>query len=61
MKEKEKMLAGELYRASDEELSREHNLAQRILWEFNNSPEENRSEILKTLFGRTGGKFLCKA
>lgn len=60
MKEKEKMLAGELYRASDEELSREHNLAQRILWEFNNSPEENRSEILKTLFGRTGENFCVK-
>ena len=44
MTEKEKMLAGELYYASDEELTKEHNIAQRILWKFNNSPEENRSE-----------------
>lgn len=36
MTEKEKMLAGELYYASDEELTKEHNIAQRILWKFNN-------------------------
>ena len=37
MTEKEKMLAGELYYASDEELTKEHNIAQRILWKFDNS------------------------
>ena len=41
--EKEKMLAGELYFAMDEELWREHNHAQNILMKFNNSPDENRS------------------
>ena len=60
MPEKEKMLAGELYYASDEELTKEHNIAQRILWKFNNSPEENRSEILKELFGSTGENFCIK-
>ena len=60
MTEKEKMLAGELYYASDEELTKEHNIAQRILWKFNNSPEENRSEILKELFGSTGENFCIK-
>lgn len=60
MTEKEKMLAGELYCAIDEELSREHNIAQNILRKFNNSPEENRSEILKPLFGKTGENFYVK-
>ena len=60
MTEKEKMFAGELYYASDEELTKEHNIAQRILWKFNNSPEENRSEILKELFGSTGENFCIK-
>ena len=56
--EKEKMLAGELYFAMDEELWREHNHAQNILMKFNNSPDENRSEILKELFGKTGENLL---
>ncbi|PIH04178.1 maltose acetyltransferase domain-containing protein [Clostridium combesii] len=60
MTEKEKMLAGELYCAIDEELDREHKRAQKILREFNNSPEENRSEILKVLFGKTGKNFCVK-
>ena len=30
------------------------------LWKFNNSPEENRSEILKELFGSTGENFCIK-
>ena len=58
--EKEKMLAGELYFAMDEELWREHNHAQNILMKFNNSPDENRSEILKELFGKTGENFCVK-
>ena len=58
--EKEKMLAGELYFAMDEELWREHNPAQNILMKFNNSPDENRSEILKELFGKTGENFCVK-
>lgn len=60
MTEKEKMLAGELYCAFDEELSIEHRRAQYILREFNNSPDENRSEILKQLFGKTGENFYIK-
>lgn len=30
------------------------------MWKFNNSPEENRSEILKELFGSTGENFCIK-
>ena len=60
MTEKEKMLDGELYCAFDEELSIEHRRAQYILREFNNSPDENRSEILKQLFGKTGENFYIK-
>lgn len=59
--EKEKMLAGELYYASDEELSNEHLRAQKILREFNNSDDDlNRSELLKPLFGKTGKNFCVK-
>lgn len=58
--EKEKMLAGELYYASDYQLQKEHELAQNILHEFNNSIDINRSEILKNLFGKTGENFCVK-
>ena len=42
----------------DEELWSEHRRAQYILERFNNSPDENRSEILKQLFGKTGENFV---
>ncbi len=58
--EKEKMLAGELYLASDSELEKEHEQAQSILREFNNSSDRNRSDILKGLFGKTGKNFCVK-
>ena len=59
MTEKEKMLAGELYMASDKELSEEHLRAQKILREFNQSDDDlNRSEIFKTLIRKNGKKLL---
>lgn len=58
--EKEKMLAGELYCPWDDELGKEHVQAQAILRTFNDSPDENRSEILKALFGKTGEHFCIK-
>ena len=59
--EKEKMLAGELYYAMDDELVAEHLRAQAILRQFNNSEDDlNRSEILKSLFGKTGENFCVK-
>lgn len=58
--EKEKMLAGELYTAMDEELGRDHVRAQEILAAFNGSPVENKSYLLKDLFGKTGENFCVK-
>lgn len=58
--EKEKMLKGELYCALDEELMREQAEAQVILRKFNNSSEEDSSEVLRKLFGRTGENFCVK-
>lgn len=58
--EKEKMLAGELYRPIDEELEREHLRARQILAEFNRSLGENRSDLLKPLFGKSGENLCIK-
>jgi maltose O-acetyltransferase len=51
--EKEKMLAGELYTASDPELKRGRLNAQRITRLYNNTTEdetENRKKLLLELF-----------
>jgi maltose O-acetyltransferase len=53
--EKEKMLAGELYNALDEQLSIERQRARDLLKRLNDSREdeqEERSRILRELFGR---------
>ena len=55
--EKEKMLAGEMYNAGDEQLVNERINARRLVREFNNSIEteiDTRTTILKELFGSTG-------
>lgn len=54
------MLSGELYCAEDTELKKEHIKAQKILSEFNNSLSEDRSNLLKSLFGKTGNNFCIK-
>ena len=57
MTEKEKMLAGELYKAADGELKREFINARRITRLFNETNEEEtrrRKELLSQLFERTG-------
>ena len=54
--EKEKMLAGELYRASDPELVRERQRCRSLLRAFNAEPdEERRLGVLQQLLGRIGG------
>ncbi|MFV3010592.1 sugar O-acetyltransferase [Clostridium botulinum] len=58
--EKEKMLSGELYCAMDEELVKEHIRAQHLLAEFNNSLGEDKSELLKSLFGKVRDNFCIK-
>ncbi|NHE56625.1 sugar O-acetyltransferase [Cyclobacterium plantarum] len=58
--EKEKMLAGELYLASDETLTRERLHARRLLKALNDSfPDEihKRKEIMEELFGKIGKDF----
>ncbi len=56
---KEKMLSGELYTV-DEQLEREHMEARRALAAFNETLAEDRSDMLKELFGKTGEKFCVK-
>ena len=58
--EKEKMLAGELYRASDPELVRERLRCRSLLHAFNTQPDEDeRLTILRALLGGIGiGSFI---
>ena len=57
MTEKEKMLLGKLYNASDAELQKEQKRCRKLTRLFNNSTEEDikyRSKLLKDLFGKVG-------
>lgn len=59
MTEKEKMLSGELYLASDPELVAERMRARRLFREYNSTTEEEterRSGILKDLLGSLAGE-----
>ena len=58
--EKGKMLAGDLYRASDPELVHERQLCRSLLQAFNTEPEEKqRVTVLRELLGRIGsGTFI---
>jgi maltose O-acetyltransferase len=63
MTEKEKMLAGELYRATDPELAAEHLSAQDLLYRFNATRPEDadgRLALLKELFGQFGEGSVLK-
>src|SRR5205807_2392182 len=58
--ERQKMLAGELYLASDPELVRMRTRARRLSRQFNQSAEdetEHRTAILRELFGKVGPKI----
>ncbi len=53
--EKEKMLAGELYRADDPQLLAERRRCQALLRDFNSEVDERaRCEVLRELVGRLG-------
>lgn len=61
--EREKMLAGELYLATDEELNEMHFVARRLLHNFNFSAPDRvkqRQEIISRLFGKIGANFTVK-
>ena len=57
------MLSGELYLATDEELTRMHFKARKLLYSFNFSQPmdvHRRIEIVRRLFGRIGDNFTVK-
>ncbi|PZO96481.1 sugar O-acetyltransferase [Streptococcus halichoeri] len=55
MTEKEKMLAGDLYDASDPQLQAERQQARQLMQQFNQEQEgAKRSALLKSWFGATG-------
>lgn len=61
--EKEKMIAGELYIASDAQLVSERDYTKEQIFDYNNlRPSETgrRSELLKQLFGSVGKEFLIE-
>ncbi len=61
--EREKMLDGELYLATDEELTRMHLKARKLLHDFNFSQPidvDRRKEIIRGLFGNIGDNFTVK-
>ena len=63
MSEKEKMLAGELYGASNEELKKELYYAKDLCYKYNNilpSKIEERNEIMRKILGSTKKKFLIE-
>jgi maltose O-acetyltransferase len=60
MTEKEKMLAGKLYIANDDELKIDFKKSRRLTRLFNNTTEEQqeyRVQLLKDLFERTGDRL----
>ena len=62
--EREKMLSGELYLATDEELIRMHLKARKLIHRFNFFTEpwevSQRVEIIQRLFGKIGDRFTVK-
>jgi maltose O-acetyltransferase len=59
--EKEKMLAGEFYNASDEELTREREYARNVTFEFNHTrpiEKERRQKFLKQLIIAKGSFYI---
>jgi maltose O-acetyltransferase len=58
--EKEKMIAGELYQAYDEELVKDRRNTRRLLQEYNDSPSNNpehRRALLRQLLGGLGSNI----
>ena len=58
MSEKEKMLAGELYRANDPELVEERRRAKALCRRYNASQAVPDAEILRELLGRTTDAYI---
>ena len=63
MLEKNKMLTGELYNPSDNELLNDRIKCKTFCFNYNNLPPnevEKKKEIIKTLFDKTGNEFLIE-
>jgi maltose O-acetyltransferase len=61
--EREKMLANELYFATDEELAAMHLKARQILYTLNCSPPDavqKQQEMIRNLFGNVGANFVVR-
>jgi len=61
--EKEKSLAGKLYKAFGDELLSERQYAKELIFQFNALPPDEikkRDSIIKTLFGKTGKSFFIE-
>ena len=61
--EKEKMLAGELYKAMGEELLTERQIAKELVFDFNTlrpTKVQERNQIIKKLLGKTGENFFIE-
>lgn len=59
--EKQKMFAGELYDASDAELTAERKIARELIRLYNSSKEDDgREAILRKLFGRVGAGVIIE-
>lgn len=59
--EKEKMIAGELYRSADETLSRDRLRARQLIHRYNHSQAEEhtlRQQILADLFGQVTEAYI---
>lgn len=62
--EKQKMLAGELYFAFDEELCREREMAKELVYELNHlapSEHKRRTDLFVRLLGKTGQHFIIES
>ncbi|MDN6626279.1 MAG: sugar O-acetyltransferase [Pisciglobus halotolerans] len=58
--EKQKMIAGELYRPSDPELVTDRRLTHAAAEAYNSSDEETRKDQIKKIFGSTGNHILVE-
>lgn len=64
MSEKEKMLNGEDYYPTDEELEHDRKRAKQLCFEYNSTPpdkQETRKSIIKKLFGKAPDDFLIES
>lgn len=63
MREYDKMIRGELYNPTDEELTAMRRRVRRLFYQYNNSEEdekEKRAALLRRIFGGHGERLYCE-